>query len=230
MIDHAMILAAGRGERLRPLTDRVPKPLLRVRGALLIEHHLHALARAGFTRAVINLAWLGDRIEAALGDGAAYGLEIRYSRETPGALDTGGGIRNALPLLGEGPFAVINADVHSDYDYARLRRPLPEHADARLVLVPNPPQHPEGDFGLDDGRVTMDVPPQDRPQDRRYTFAGIGSYRPRPFAGYGADRFGLAALLRPAIAAGRVVGELHHGAWFDVGTPAVLEYLGGGDG
>lgn len=217
----AMILAAGRGERLRPLTDRVPKPLLRVRGMALIEHHLHGLARAGFTEVVINTAWLGDRIEAALGDGAAYGLTVRYSRETPGALDTGGGIRNALPLLGDDPFAAINADVHTDYDFARLRRPLPDGIDARLVLVPNPPHHPEGDFGLDDGRVTATA---------RYTFAGIGTYRPRLFADGDNERFGLAAVLRPAIVDGHVTGEIHRGAWFDVGTPDVLEYLGGGDG
>lgn len=212
----AMILAAGRGERLRPLTDRIPKPLLPVRGAPLIEHHLHALARAGFGEVVVNTAWLGEQIETALGNGGAYDLSIRYSRETLGALDTGGGIRNARPLLGDEPFAVINADIHTDYDYARLRRPLPDDADANLVLVPNPPRHPEGDFGLDDGRVTVTP---------RYTFAGIGVYRPRPFAEYSADRFGLAALLRPMIAAGRVAGELHEGQWFDAGTPEVLEYL-----
>lgn len=217
----AMILAAGRGERMRPLTDRLPKPLLRVRGMALIEHHLHALARAGFAEVVVNTGWLGDRIEAALGDGAAYGLTILYSRETAGALDTGGGIRNALPLLGDGAFAVINADIHTDYDYARLRRPPPGDADARLVLVPNPPHHPDGDFGLDGGRVTARA---------RYTFAGIGTYRPGLFSGYEAERFGLAAALRPAIAAGRVAGEIHRGDWFDVGTPETLEYLGGGDG
>lgn len=213
----AMILAAGRGERLRPLTDRTPKPLLRVRGAALIEHHLRALARAGFEQVVINTAWLAERIEAALGDGGDYGLAIRYSRETPGALDTGGGIRNALPLLGPEAFAVVNADLYSDYDYARLRRSLSDDADAHLVLVPNPPHHPQGDFDLDDGRVTA------RP---RRTFAGIGIYRPRLFAGYGAERFGLADALRPAIAAGRVTGEWHDGVWFDVGTPEVLARLG----
>lgn len=212
----AMILAAGRGERLRPLTDRVPKPLLRVRGAALIEHHLDALARAGFGEVVINTAWLGEQIEAALGNGGAYGVSIRYSREPPGALDTGGGIRHALPLLGDEPFAVINADIHTDYDYARLLRPLPDDAEASLVLVPNPSRHPQGDFGLDNGRVTATP---------RYTFSGIGVYRPGPFAEYGADRFGLAALLRPMIAAGRVAGELYEGTWFDAGTPEVLEYL-----
>lgn len=211
-----MLLAAGRGERLRPLTDRVPKPLLRVRGAALIEHHLHALARAGFHEVVINTGWLGEQIEAALGNGGDYGLSIGYSRETPGALDTGGGIRNALPLLGEAPFAVINADIHTDYDYARLRRSLPDDVDASLVLVPNPPSHPQGDFGLDQGRVTATP---------RYTFAGIGVYRPRPFTEYGADRFRLADMLRPMIAGGRVAGELHEGAWFDAGTHEVLEYL-----
>lgn len=217
----AMILAAGRGERLRPLTDRTPKPLLRVRGAALIEHHLRALARAGFGEAVINTAWLGDRIEAALGDGAAYGLAIRYSREAPGALDTGGGVHNALPLLGKAPFAVVNADVYTDYDYARLRRPPPEDADARLVLVPNPPHNPRGDFGLEGGRVTAAA---------CHTFAGIGVYRPSLFADHGAGRFGLAAALRPAIAAGRVAGELYRGTWCDVGTPEALACLGDGNG
>lgn len=217
----AMVLAAGRGERLRPLTDRTPKPLLRVRGAALVEHHLHALAAAGFAEVVVNTAWLGERIEAALGDGRAYGLRIRYSRETPGALDTGGGVRNALPLLGEGEFAVINADILTDFDYARLRRPLSADAEARLVLVPNPPHHPAGDFGLDGDRVTSTP---------RHTFAGIGVYRPRLFADYGCERFGLAAALRPAIAAGRVAGELYRGTWHDVGTPEALERLEGEHG
>lgn len=216
-----MILAAGRGRRLRPLTDDTPKPLLRVRGAALIEHHLRALARAGFYRAVVNTAWLGSQIEAALGDGSTYGLKIRYSRETPGALDTGGGIRRALPLLGEAPFAVINADVFTDFDFSELRRPLPEDADARLVLVPNPPHHPGGDFGLDEGRVTA---------ERRYTFAGIGVYRPTLFGNCRRERFGTPEVLRPAIAAGRVRGQLFDGLWCDVGTPEVLARLRAGDG
>ena len=216
----AMVLAAGRGERLRPLTDRLPKPLVRVRGAALIEHHLRALADAGFEDVVINTAWLAERIEAALGDGAAHGVRIRYSRETPGALDTGGGIRNALPLLGQAPFAAINADILTDYDFARLRTPLPADADARLVLVPNPPHNPAGDFGLaDDGRVTPGP---------AHTFAGIGVYRPELLAAVPGTRFGLAAVRRPAIAAGRVMGEIHRGVWHDVGTPEALERLGGG--
>lgn len=215
----AMVLAAGRGERLRPLTDEVPKPLLRIGGRCLIEHQLRALAAAGFEAAVINVAYRGEQIVAALGDGTRYGLPIAYSREQPGALDTGGGIRRALPLLGDAPFAVINADIYTDYPLRRLRTALESaEADAHLILAPNPPHHPDGDFGLDDGRVAR--------AGRRYTFAGIGVYRPALFDRQ-QTRFPLAVVLDETIAAGRVQGELYRGRWFDVGTPAAFEQLGG---
>ncbi len=211
-----MILAAGRGERMRPLTDRTPKPLLPVAGKPLIAYHLEALARAGFREVVINHAHLGAMIEEALGDGGHWGLRIRYSPEPPGALETGGGIRQALPLLGTGPFLVVNGDVWCDYDFSR---PALAAGDlAHLLLVDNPPHHPEGDFLLDGGRVREGA-------GERLTFAGIGVYRPELFDGTGPGAFPLAPLLRRAMAAGRVSGERLTGRWVDVGTPQRLRQL-----
>ena len=212
----AMILAAGRGERLRPLTDHTPKPLLEAGGRRLIEYHLHALAEAGFREVVINLAHLGDLIEDFLEDGARYGLRIHYSREGRHALETGGGIFHALPLLGTAPFLVINGDVWTDYPYARLRR-APAGL-AHLVLVPNPPFHPRGDFTLANGRVGNEV-------TGRLTFSGLGVYRPELFAHCSGGAFPLAPLLRKAATAGKVSGECHSGAWLDVGTPERLAAL-----
>jgi MurNAc alpha-1-phosphate uridylyltransferase len=211
-----MILAAGRGERLRPLTMQLPKPLLSVRGRPLISWHLAALARAGVREVVINLSWLGEQIRAALGDGAAFGLRIAYSEEGPEPLETGGGIFRALPLLGPGPFLLVNGDVHTDFDPGRLRR-APE-ALAHLVLVPNPPHHPRGDFVLADGRIVEHGEP-------RLTYAGIGLLHPDLFAGCSDGRFPLLPLLRRAIALGRLHGELYSGAWSDVGTPERLAAL-----
>jgi MurNAc alpha-1-phosphate uridylyltransferase len=211
-----MILAAGRGERMRPLTDRVPKPLLEVGGRRLIEHHLDALVRAGFRDVVVNLAHRGQQIREALGDGAAYGLRIQYSDESPEALETGGGILKALPLLGEGPFLVVNGDVWTDYPFPA--RELPESRLAHLVLVDNPTHHPEGDFHLDDGRLSNAGGP-------RLTFAGIGYYRAALFAGCRQGAFPLAPLLRAACDRGLVGGEHHRGAWTDVGTPERLDAL-----
>lgn len=212
-----MILAAGRGERMRPLTDRTPKPLLPVAGKPLIVWHLERLERAGFTDVVINHAHLGDQIEALLDDGSAWGVNIRYSVEPPGALETAGGIANALPLLGDQPFLVVNGDIHCDWDFARVTSALSARDEAHLVLVPNPPHHPGGDFGLQDGRVI------DQPQ---FTFAGIGIYRPSLFAGIERGRPAkLAPLLRAAMARDAVSGELHGGRWADVGTPQRLEEL-----
>ena len=210
-----MILAAGRGERMRPLTDHTPKPLLEAGGRPLIAYHLAALARAGVRDVVINHAHLGTQIEAALGDGASYGLRIRYSPEEV-ALETGGGIFRALPLLGPGPFIVANGDVWSDIDLAHLR--LAERDLAHLVLVPNPSHHPAGDFVLAGGRVVPDG-------HARLTFSGIGVYRAGLFEGCAPGRFPLAPLLRRAIAAGRVSGEAHTGRWTDVGTPERLAAL-----
>ncbi len=213
----AMILAAGRGERMRPLTDRTPKPLLEAGGRPLIAHHLQALADAGFREVVINHAHLGAQIEAALGDGSRFGLRIRYSPEPAGALETGGGILQALPLLGQGPFLVINGDIWSDLDYATL--PSAPAGLAHLMLVDNPPHHPEGDFRLDDaGGVHAEGAP-------RLTFGGVGVYRPELFAGCRPGRFPLAPLLRSAMAAGEVTGWHHRGAWIDVGTPERLDRL-----
>ena len=205
----AMILAAGRGERLRPLTDSLPKPLLRIGGKPLIAWHLERLAQAGFTAVVINTAWLRDLIVKALGDKSAGGLHIHYSHEGEQALETGGGICKALPLLGNAPFLVVNGDVFCDHP---LRfRALAPGCLAHLVLVANPDHHPEGDFGLADGRVTL--------AGARHTFSGIGVYHPALFAGITERIFPLAPLLSKAVADGKVTGELWCGEWHDVGAP-----------
>jgi MurNAc alpha-1-phosphate uridylyltransferase len=209
----AMILAAGRGERMRPLTDSTPKPLLRIGGQMLIEHHVHALARAGISELVINHAHLGEQIVRALGDGSAYGVSIRYSPERDAALDTGGGIFNALPLLGEAPFLVVNADIWTDFDFSGLPQDI--EGLAHLVMVDNPPQHPEGDFSLSEGRLSQQGPAM-------LTYSGIGVYRTELFAGCSPGAFPLAPLLRAAMDQGRVTGEHFTGSWFDIGTPQRL--------
>jgi len=210
----AMILAAGRGERMRPLTDDTPKPLLRIGGQTLIERHIHALAQAGFTELVINHAHLGEQIVAALGDGDAYGVEIRYSAETPPALETGGGIFNALPLLGDAPFLVLNADIWTDFPLTELPRQI--EGLAHLVLVDNPEHHPEGDFSLSAGQVSQRGPAM-------LTFGGIGVYSPELFSACTAGAFPLAPLLRQAMDENRVSGEHYQGSWFDIGTAERLE-------
>jgi len=212
----AMILAAGRGERLRPLTDTTPKPLLEAGGKSLIEHHLNALAAAGFREVVINLSHLGEKIRETLGDGSAFGLNIHYSAEPPGALDTGGGIRQALPLLGAAPFAVINGDVYTDYPLARLRAIKCDHA--HLVMVANPGHNPDGDFGLEGGYVSPDFCP-------RYTFSGIGVYHPRFFDSAAEGKYSVVPMLREAMTKRQVTGEIYKGAWHDIGTLARLETL-----
>jgi MurNAc alpha-1-phosphate uridylyltransferase len=212
----AMILAAGRGERMRPMTDTTPKPLLRVRGQPLIERHVIALARAGITNIVVNLAWLGSQISEYLGDGARYGVSIAYSEETPRALETAGGIFRALPKLGPGPFAVVNGDVYTDFPFDSLR--IAAERDAHLVLVPNPPQHPEGDFGLEQGLAMAAA-------ISRYTFSGIALYRAAFFAGCADGVFPLKPLLLRSMAAGRCSAELYAGAWEDIGTPERLQAM-----
>jgi N-acetyl-alpha-D-muramate 1-phosphate uridylyltransferase len=212
----AMLLAAGRGERMRPLTDTRPKPLIEVRGRPLIAWHLAALARAGIQEVIVNLSWLGEQLRAVLLDGAAFGVRILYSEEGPVPLETGGGIFRALPLLGPAPFLVVNADIWTDIDFGRLS--LPQEAHAMLVLVPNPLQHPRGDFALEDGRI---VPGE----AGRYTYSGVGLYRPQLFAGCRDGRFPLLPLLMRAMEAGQLFGELYRGPWTDVGTPARLAEL-----
>jgi N-acetyl-alpha-D-muramate 1-phosphate uridylyltransferase len=209
----AMILAAGRGERMRPLTDRLPKPLLPVGGQPLVVHLIHALARAGFRDLVINHSYLGEEIERYLGDGTRYGANIVYSPEAEMALETGGGIHRALPLLGD-RFLVVNGDVWTDFPFARLAETPVDLA--HLVLIDNPPHHPEGDFVLANNRVTDDV------GLTRLTFAGIGVYRAELFAGCSPGRFQLAPLLRRAMGERRVTGEHYQGIWTDVGTPERL--------
>jgi MurNAc alpha-1-phosphate uridylyltransferase len=213
-----MILAAGRGERMRPLTDRVPKALVEVAGKPLIVWQIERLAAGGCTQLVINHAHLGAAIEAALGDGARFGVRIAYSPEAE-ALETAGGIANALPLLGDAPFAAVNADVFCDFDCARLvtaARGLDGRTvAAHLVLVPNPAHHPQGDFGLHGSRVELAAP--------RLTFSGIGVYHPALFAGMArGTKAPLAPLLKTAIGRAAVTGERHDGVWLDVGTPERL--------
>ena len=215
----AMVLAAGRGERMRPLTDHIPKPLLAVGGKPLIAWHLERLAAAGFTDIVINHAHLGQQIEEALGTGSHWGLTIHYSPEPPGALETAGGIVQALPLLGEEPFLVINGDIFCDWDVTRAPKALAPGDLAHLVLVPNPGHNANGDFALRDQRVTSEGPEKD-------TFAGIGIYHPALFTGLVAGQPAkLAPLLRTAMATGKVSGERHQGRWVDVGTPQRLDEL-----
>jgi MurNAc alpha-1-phosphate uridylyltransferase len=230
-----MILAAGRGERMRPLTDTLPKPLLRAGGKALIEYHLENLARAGFINVVINHAHLGQMIEAALGDGKRYDVNLHYSHESV-ALETAGGIAQALPILedkpgntegiqGERPFLVINADIYCELDFSALLPVMrqmqsnPDRDIAHLVLVDNPAHHPEGDFSLDSDRVTLSG-------KNNLTFSGIGIYGPSFFkdvAPGSAAR--LAPLLREAITTGKVGGQCYRGVWVDVGTPERLRLI-----
>ena len=212
----AMILAAGRGERMRPLTDRTPKPLLEAGGKSLIQYHIEALCAAGCHELVINHAHLGEQLVARLGDGAAFGVHIDYSAEPPGALETGGGIRHALPLLGDEPFLVVNGDIWTDYPYRQLLQ-APAGL-AHLVLIDNPPHNPEGDFQLNDGRVAAEGA-------QRLTFSGIGVYSPALFADQPDTAFPLAPLLRTAMSAGQVSGEHYRGQWMDIGSPQRLQQL-----
>jgi MurNAc alpha-1-phosphate uridylyltransferase len=212
----AMVLAAGRGERMRPITDKLPKPLVPVAGKPLIVYHLERLAAAGVRDVVVNLSWLGDQIRAALGDGREYRLSISYSQEPAEPLETGGGIFKVLPLLGPGPFLVVNGDTWSDIDYSRLA--LEDGANGRIVLVPNPTHNLRGDFGVE-GDVVVD-----RETDR-FTYSGVGVYRPEFFDGCSPGRFPMLPLLKRAIAARVLRGEVHLGEWCDVGTPERLATL-----
>ncbi len=209
-----MLLAAGRGERMRPLTDTTPKPLLPVAGKPLIAHHLEELATAGFHRIVINHAWLGKLIEQTLGDGSRWNLQIHYSAEAE-ALETGGGIFRALPLLSD-PFVVINGDVFAEVDFTSLS--IDDNDLAHLLLVENPPHNPDGDFQLADGRVSENG-------DAKLTYSGIGIYRKALFDDCRAGKFPLAPLLRKAMQQHRVGGQLLGGEWIDVGTPQRLQQL-----
>ncbi len=217
----AMILAAGRGERMRPFTDTCPKPLLSVGGKPLIAWHLERLAAAGFVEVIINHAHLGTLIETALGNGQQWNLNIQYSSEPEGALETAGGIAQALPLLGDAPFLVINGDIFCDWNPAQALRGLSAEKLAHLVMAPNPPQHPNGDFLLNDGLVGTPVGADSTPsQTPMRTFSGIGIYRPEIFADITrGTRAKLAPLLVAAMAKNKISGELHNGTWLDIGTP-----------
>jgi len=214
----AMILAAGRGERLRPLTDSLPKPLLQVGGKALIEYHLERLAAAGFRDVVINQGHLGHLLPEHLGNGERWRLRIHWSLEPPEALETGGGIVQALPLLGHGPFLLVNGDVFTDYPLARLRAVKCDHA--HLVLVPNPPHNPEGDFALQGARIR-------NPDGTTicHTFSGLAVYHPRLFEGCKPGRYSVVPLLRKAVDESLVTGELYAGQWLDIGNLDRLQAL-----
>ena len=223
-----MILAAGRGERMRPLTDHTPKPLLQVGGKPLIVWHIERLRAAGFTRIVINHAYLGQQVEDALGNGDALGVSIAYSREGI-ALETAGGIATALPLIDNEVFPVVNGDVYTEFDFSRLAEPMARlaggHDQAHLVMIDNPPHHLAGDFVLASGRV-INPDMGASPHPDRLTFSGIGVYHRALFAKTPAGaKAPLAPLLRQAIDAGRASGEHYRGRWVDVGTPERLQQL-----
>lgn len=212
----ALILAAGRGERMRPLTEHTPKPLLKVGGQCLIEYHIQHLVAAGIKDIVINLAYLGEMIAETLGDGARYGAHLHYSREHDRQLETGGGILNALPLLGNAPFLVVNGDVWCDYPFSTLPEKL--QGLAYLVLVDNPEQHPRGDFHLAGSQVYATGEP-------KLTFSGIGIYHPDLFKTCTQAAFPLAPVLSTAMQTAQVTGEHYRGEWQDIGTPARLQSL-----
>ncbi len=224
----ALIFAAGLGERMRPLTDTTPKPLLRVGGKPLIEWHLEKLAALGIGEVVVNTSWLAEQFPQALGDGARWSLRIHYLYEGDTPLETGGGMCNALPLLGEAPFLLVNGDVWTDFDFAGL--PREPRGLAHLVMVDRPPQATHGDFALDaDGCVRADG-------EHKLTYAGIGVYRPQlldgwrdvipaPLLANGNPKFPLAPILRAHMADGAITGEHHRGRWTDVGTPERLQRL-----
>ncbi len=217
MIRTAMIFAAGQGERMRPLSEKTPKPLLRAGGKMLIEHHLEKLAAAGVEDVVINTAHLGEQFPAALGDGTRWGVRIRYSDEGPEPLETGGGLRHALPLLGAEPFIGVAADIVSDYDYAALA--IEPGALAHLVMVPNPPFNTRGDFWLEGKRLN------ENGVGERLTFSSIGVYRPELVAGETAERFKLLPIYQSAMRAGKLCGERYAGFWMNIGTPDQLREL-----
>ena len=214
----AIILSAGYGKRLRPLTDRTPKPLVPVGGKPLIVHHLEKLAGAGFREIVINLGHLGSKIPEALGNGSSWGLSIAYSDEGPDPLETGGGITKALPLLGQETFLVVNGDVWCDLDFSTIPSQLPERDDALLFLVPQPEWRDRGDFSLRESRVVESDSPD-------LLYAGIALYHPRILDGAKVEKFSIVPRLRQSIASGRVGGILHSGRWDDVGTPERLDAL-----
>ena len=214
-----MILAAGRGERMRPLTDVLPKPMIAVAGKPLIQHHIENLRGAGVHDFVINLGWRGEKIREALADGGELGVHIRYSEEGWPALESGGGIFHALPLLGPDPFIVVNGDVYVNYPWPRLlecARNMPAGDLTHLVLVPNPAHNPKGDFALHNGRIR-------NAETERLTFSGLSIHRPEFFTGCSPGHFPLLPLWRTAAQEGRMAGEIHEGLWSDVGT---LERLG----
>lgn len=212
----AMVLAAGRGERLRPITASVPKALVEVQGRTLLEHRLLALASAGIETVVINLGWFGDKIIEKIGSGTAYGLNVIYSPEGDNILETGGGIQRALPMLGPDPFLVVNADIYSDMPLPLEE--LPAECMGHLVLVPKPDYRPTGDFGLLDGRVR-------NVSDPHLTFSGVAVYRPEFFDDCTAGRFSIVSMLRAAADAGTLSGSVYSGRWHDVGTPDRLAEL-----
>jgi MurNAc alpha-1-phosphate uridylyltransferase len=216
-----LILAAGRGERMRPLTDHTPKPLLLVAGKPIIEHLINRLVTAGFNEIVINHAHLGQQIEARLGNGHRFGASIQYSPEGEQGLETAGGIINALPLLGEDIFLVVNGDIATDFPFAELKNRIVDLA--HLVLVNNPEHHPQGDFGLDNTGLVIEN------AGENFTFSGIGLYRPELFSNTVAGKSKLAPLIRQAISKQRVSGQKFTGFWVDIGTPERLQALNAGE-
>ncbi len=215
----AVILAAGRGERLRPLTDTTPKPLMEVRGKPLIVQHLERLRDAGFTQVHINTSWLADQFQAALGDGARYGVHIHYSYEGPEPLETGGGLFHLLPQLGRDPFLVVNGDIYTDFPFENLKHSLKQDDLAHLVMVPNPAHHPQGDFHLSPiGHLRLEGFP-------KLTYSGIGVYKAGFFKDCRAGKFPLLPLLKAAMLLEALTGERYDGVWSDVGTPASLAEL-----